>query len=720
MTAGSVNFAELSPKAHQLQHKRGLHVFPADHPGQPQCIGKHGPHSPCDGKRGKHPAVAFGTWAIAATSQMIDLEWSKHRGIANIAVACGPSQLVVLDEDEAGALDRWCDTNDITLPATYEVTTGRGRHVYFYWDHTARPIGNSDKAMHGLKINVRGNGGYAIAEGSVHESGAVYTGNGLPVAELPAQVAKLLLAGKNGSSVNGKGRPETVLTGAADFLASPNDQKIPTGKRHNALVAYAGRLLKCGLDYHEAEAVYRQRWLLCEQPQGQIPEARHHDAACQYPVTWEEAEAKLLDVFTRYEAGTGTESEQPAAPALADCEQDFWTNRESLKQIYAAAIARMCAPWAVLAHCAARALYTVSPSVTLPPLIGGPGSLNWFCNVVAPSGGGKSAAEDVAHELIPIPIEQRALGSGEGFIEAYQRPKEDHAEGFTTQYSAIVFVADESDGFSALTSRQGSTLLSTLRTAWTGKTISFGYRGRAAQKLAAHSYRTTLVVAVQPSQARWLLDDHGAGTPQRFMWFPGTDPRITAETRTSAAITPLSLPSWTKWQYGGNLAIPAEAERLIVHERAKAARGEQDALDGHALFCREKFAFALAVLDGRSEMTSEDWRLSGIAADVSARSRQWVAACIEARADEDAKRVGARQGVARVAAADVVVTHEVERGQRITRWVLKHLGAHGAATEGDMYRALASRDRPHLAAAIGALQAADSIVARDDGLWSKK
>jgi hypothetical protein len=56
-------------------HNQGLHVFPADHPDQPDCIGLHGPDTPCDGIRGKHPAVKWKAWAVAATAQMIELAW---------------------------------------------------------------------------------------------------------------------------------------------------------------------------------------------------------------------------------------------------------------------------------------------------------------------------------------------------------------------------------------------------------------------------------------------------------------------------------------------------------------------------------------------------------------------------------------------------------------------------------------------------------------------
>ncbi|MDQ1305773.1 MAG: hypothetical protein QG671_1605, partial [Actinomycetota bacterium] len=46
----------LTDQAHRMLDQ-GLHVFPLDHPGQRNCAGLHGPNNPCDGTRGKHPAV---------------------------------------------------------------------------------------------------------------------------------------------------------------------------------------------------------------------------------------------------------------------------------------------------------------------------------------------------------------------------------------------------------------------------------------------------------------------------------------------------------------------------------------------------------------------------------------------------------------------------------------------------------------------------------------
>jgi putative DNA primase/helicase len=287
--------------AHHL-HQCGFHVFPTDHPDQSACIGL---HSLCDGQRGKHPAVKFGTWAITPTDKMIDLAWAKHRGLANLGIACGPSGLVVLDEDKTGELERWAVTYGVTLPDTYTVTTGRGRHLYYHWDHDAQHIGLVPKAVDGFAMDVRGDGGLVIGEGSHHASGAVYTGNRLPVVPLPDKVAEILLAvqsrqpNRGSSSTNSESEGET-------FTTNPNISKIGFHERHNALISYAGRLRSKGLDYTEALPVFRQRWLLCEQPTGQISEATFHGtppADCNYPVTWGEAEAKLADVYGRYAAG---------------------------------------------------------------------------------------------------------------------------------------------------------------------------------------------------------------------------------------------------------------------------------------------------------------------------------------------------------------------------------------------------------------------------------
>ena len=143
----------------------------------------------------------------------------------------------------------------------------------------------------------------------------IYGGNDMPVARLPAEAAAILMASDAADeevcAANGQVSQEQFLAHKND----PNTTMIPNGRRHHALVAYAGRLRDKGLDYAEAEILFRQRWLLCEQPEGQVSEAKFHSASVSYPVTWVEAQDKLRDVFDRYTPGTKTDGPKLAAAA---------------------------------------------------------------------------------------------------------------------------------------------------------------------------------------------------------------------------------------------------------------------------------------------------------------------------------------------------------------------------------------------------------------------
>lgn len=386
-------------------------------------------------------------------------------------------------------------------------------------------------------------------------------------------------------------------------------------------------------------------------------------------------------------------------------ERNFWTKLDPLQQIYETALARMVSPWAVLAHCAARALTLVRPNATLPPIIGGKGSLNWFAAIASKSGGGKGSAAKVARELIPGPVRERNLGSGEGLRDAYHKPAVRSGSKVIEppeRHEAVMFNADEIDQLAALGARNGSTLMAMLRAGFSGETIGFSYVKNNLH-LDEHSYRMTLVLSTQPARAGVLLNDHGGGTPQRFMWFPGTDARITAEAATIYKITPLTLPKPSEWQYPRELTIPDEAHWMIVRNRAKAARGEGgDALDGHALFCREKFAYALALLDGRVKMTADDWQLSGIAAEMSTLTRDWVARELATASEDEARERGRVQGVAGAAADEEKAHQTVQRSQRIARWVLTKLNAE-PMTKRELTLSITSRDRLWLAPALESL-----------------
>ncbi|MFT9548999.1 DNA primase [Mycobacteroides abscessus subsp. massiliense] len=360
---------------------------------------------------------------------------------------------------------------------------------------------------------------------------------------------------------------------------------------------------------------------------------------------------------------------EPPRIDVRDFEGDFWQSRTSLKTVYTAALSGMCSPWAVLACSAARALALVDPHIKLPAIIGSKGgSLNWFAMLAAESGGGKSTAMEIAEELIPHAVKTLNLGSGEGLIEAFgERNDDGTVKDLVTGHRSILFSVDEIDSYSAVAGRSGSTVMPILRSAFTGGSLGFAYRkGNRLPVLPAHSYRMTLVCAAQPGRTRAMFADADGGTPQRFMWFPATDPRIAAVRPTFNGA--LQLPRLTDWQYPATLRVPSECEGLIVTTRASQARGETAALNSHALFAREKFAYALAILDGRSAMDSDDWRLSGVAAAVSDAVRQWVLDQLAASEAEEARQKGRLQGVAK-SAADI--EKAVEDGALMARCIAK-------------------------------------------------
>jgi hypothetical protein len=160
--------------AARAARSRGWRPFPLDHPAHPHCIGAH-QNVPCDGQRGKHPTGGWATQAASApTDGMLHLWFSGE--LHNVGIACGPSGLVVLDEDELNALSKLAAKLGHTLPKTYRVRTARGWHYYFAAP-TDRIIGNRSGALKHYGIDVRGGkggGGYVVGAGSLHASGVIY------------------------------------------------------------------------------------------------------------------------------------------------------------------------------------------------------------------------------------------------------------------------------------------------------------------------------------------------------------------------------------------------------------------------------------------------------------------------------------------------------------------------------------------------------------------
>ena len=410
--------------------------------------------------------------------------------------------------------------------------------------------------------------------------------------------------------------------------------------------------------------------------------------------------------------------EGPQSQTLESIEDNFWDHRENLSLIYTAALAQMTSPWAVLACCVARLLALTPPTLRLPALVGGDGSLNWFGAIVAKSGGGKGAAMAVADRLVVSDdVYIRGAGSGEGMIEAYRRANEGQ------EVQSILFSIDEVDSLASLKDRSGQTTMSVIRSGFSGENLGYTYRGRAKEVVPRHTYRMAMLVSVQPERAAALFDDAGGGTPQRFQWFIGRDRRITADpapwpTRKGEPRRIPLISAGDLSRASGIIPVPDELRDTIRQARAASMSGDDQALDGHALYCREKFAFALALMDGRTNISDDDWKLSGIAASVSDWTRTDAQRKLADAADDAARARGRAMGISR-SASDLAGRRE--RGladERILRWLIGRLEADPAKvwTQSDLYRSAASRDRHLIDSAIthgvvmGVLRKTDGAV----------
>ena len=157
-------------KKQALQYAaRGWHVLPLYTISNGRCTCANG--DTC-AHPGKHPRTPSGFKDATADRQQIkNWNWSG----ANIGIATGKtSGIFVIDIDgEVGkASFEALQAEHGKLPKTVTVKTGRGRHYYFHCDDAGvrSSIGKLAK-----NIDIRGDGGYVVGAGSVHESGFTYS-----------------------------------------------------------------------------------------------------------------------------------------------------------------------------------------------------------------------------------------------------------------------------------------------------------------------------------------------------------------------------------------------------------------------------------------------------------------------------------------------------------------------------------------------------------------
>jgi hypothetical protein len=123
---------------------------------------------------GKTPLTKNGFKDASKDSQVVSLWWDQNPE-ANIGIATGTvSGLVVLDLDEKhGGYETLEELNEqgFSVGNTLTAQTGGGG-LHFYFRHPGFNVKNKAGLFPGLDI--RGDGGYVVAPGSIHESGHSY------------------------------------------------------------------------------------------------------------------------------------------------------------------------------------------------------------------------------------------------------------------------------------------------------------------------------------------------------------------------------------------------------------------------------------------------------------------------------------------------------------------------------------------------------------------
>ncbi|NKY57224.1 hypothetical protein HGA15_13875 [Nocardia flavorosea] len=384
----------------------------------------------------------------------------------------------------------------------------------------------------------------------------------------------------------------------------------------------------------------------------------------------------------------------------------MWDTRPVLGDIRDFARARQAGPWATLGVVLARAVAATEPNMVLPPLVGSDKSLNLFVALVGSSGGGKGAAEGAAADAVEfvdgngrqIIIEEFPVGSGEGVARTFLPSDEPRTR--------ALFTAAEVDTVSALGGRKGSTLMPELRKVYAGEQIGFANASKDTRTpLAAHSYRACLTIGVQPLKAGPLLDDADGGTPQRFLWLKVTDPYAPAGPLAAPEPVQVKVKAYTAARV--RVTVPDIARDAIRRHRLAVLREEDvNPLDGHRMLTALKVGAALAILDGRIEITEEDWKLAGAILRVSDHTRAQVQQSVA----EQSRSANRARALAAAERNEVISDHAEQRARdRVRGSVLRYLDRRTVATRKELRVNLRSELRSLLDSELGELESEGAI-----------
>ncbi len=365
---------------------------------------------------------------------------------------------------------------------------------------------------------------------------------------------------------------------------------------------------------------------------------------------------------------------------------DWWLQRPVLRHIRQAAYSRGRGADALLAVTACRVMALVDYRWLIPPISGGPASLNMLCGLIAPPGIGKSNTNGIAAELVPFPVEQNIAyvpnGSGEGIAATYVGMEGNKADCELVHRSAL-FYCDEGAELAEISKRTGSTFASQLRSAAHGAMIGQQNGNKNTTRIVpAHQYRLAFVVGFQPPNAGPFIAKDTEGTPQRFIWATPFD-RIGRTDYNERPEWPGQLQIKQSTPSGDCFVSFSDQIRFEVllndDVRQRGESDESTGLNGHRDLEQLRLAAVLATLDGHTTyVTDEDWEMARQWSSVSAALRDYTLQWWNDHLANDERTKASTRGVL----ADVTdASKRAAKVERVARRIHQHENIKGTTAK---------------------------------------
>lgn len=144
--------------------------------------------------------------------------------------------------------------------------------------------------------------------------------------------------------------------------------------------------------------------------------------------------------------------------------------------------------------------------------------------------------------------------------------------------------------------------------------------------VSAGTYRLGMVVGFQPHTALPLLTDTATGTAQRFTWVSAADRTMPDEHVTHPGPLAVDLSAGEFKARTGIMSFPGPIIAELRRDHIAKTRGELvvDERNSQGPLSRAKMAALLALLNGRMDVTTDDWELACVMWKTSCRVRDHV------------------------------------------------------------------------------------------------